>query len=41
MLFGKLNTQVDITTNGINIDRVHVAKFLGILIDEILFGKII
>ena len=41
MLFGKLNTQVDITTNGINIDRVSVATFLGILIDEICFGKII
>ena len=34
MLFGNLNAQFDIAINGININRVRVAKFLGVLIDE-------
>ena len=29
MLFGKLNAQVDLTINGINIDIVRAAKCLG------------
>ena len=39
MLFGNLNAQFDITINGISISRVHVAKFIGILIDEKLNWK--
>ena len=39
MLFGNLNAQVDIAINGISIDRVRVAKFLGVLIDEKLNWK--
>ena len=34
MLFGNLNAQFDIAINGISINRVRVAKFLGVLIDE-------
>ena len=42
MLFGNLNTQVDITINGVNIDRVRVTiNFLGCypVIDEKLNWK--
>ena len=39
MLFGNLNAQFDIVINGISINRVHVAKFLGVLIDEKLNWK--
>ena len=34
MLFGNLNAQFDIAINGISINRVCVAKFVGVLIDE-------
>ena len=34
MLSGKINAQVDMIVNGINIDRVRVAKFIGVLIYE-------
>ena len=39
MLFGNLNAQCDIATNGININRVCVATFLGVLIYEKLNWK--
>ena len=41
MLFGNnsLSTNIDITINGVNIYRVRVAKFLGVLIDEKLNWK--
>ena len=41
MLFGNntLSANIDITINGVNIDRVWVAKFLGVLIDEKLNWK--
>ena len=39
MLFGNLNAQFDIAINGISINRVRVAKFLGVLIDEKLNWK--
>ena len=39
MLFGNLNAQFDIATNGISINRVRVAKFHGVLIDEKLNWK--
>ena len=41
MLFGNntLSANIDITINGVNIDRVRVAKFLGVLIDEKLNWK--
>ena len=34
ILFRNVNAQFDIAINGISINRVNVAKFLGILIDE-------
>ena len=34
-----LSANIDITINGVNIDRVRVAKFLGLLIDEKLNWK--
>ena len=39
MLFGNLNAQFDIAINGISINRVCVAKFLGVLTDEKLNWK--
>ena len=41
MLFGNntLSANIDITINGVNIDRVRVAKFLGVFIDEKLNWK--
>ena len=39
MLFGNLNARMDITINGINIDRGHVTKFLGVLIAKKLIWK--
>ena len=39
MLFGNLNAQVDVTTNGINIDGMCVVKLLGVLIYEKLNRK--
>ena len=39
MLFDKLNTQVDITINGINFNPVFMAKFVVVLIDEKLNWK--
>ena len=41
MLFGNnsLSANIDIKINGVNIDRVRVAKFLGVLIDEKLNWK--
>ena len=39
MLFGNLNAQFDKAINGISINRMRVAKFLGILIDEKLNWK--
>ena len=39
MLFGNSNADFDIATNGISINRVRVAKFLGVLIDEKLNWK--
>ena len=39
MLFGNLNAHFDIAINGISINRVRVAKFLGILIDQKLNWK--
>ena len=39
MLLGNLNAEFDIAINGISIGRMHVAKFLGILIDEKLSWK--
>ena len=34
-----LSANIDITINGVNIDRVRVVKFLGVLIDEKLNWK--
>ena len=39
MLFGNLNAEFDIAINGISINRVRVATFLGVLIDEKLNWK--
>ena len=39
MLFGNLNAQFDVAINGISSNRVRVAKFLGVLIDEKLNWK--
>ena len=39
MRFGKLNAQVGMTITGIHIDRVRVAKYIGVLIYEKLNGK--
>ena len=39
MLFGHLNAQFDVAVNGISINRVRVAKFLGVLIDDKLNWK--
>ena len=41
MLFGNntLSGNIDITISGVNIDRIWVAKFLGVLIDEKLNWK--
>ena len=39
MLFGNWNAHFDIAINGISINRVRVAKFLGVLIDEKLNWK--
>ena len=39
MLFGILNARFDKAINGISINRVRVAKFIGVLIDEKLNWK--
>ena len=39
MLFGNLKAQFDIAINGISINRMRVATFLGILIHEKLNWK--
>ena len=39
MLFRNLNAQFDIASNGISINRVRAAEFLGVLIDEKLNWK--
>jgi len=39
MLFGNLNAEFDIAISGVCIDRVRLAKFLGVFIDDKLNWK--